>query len=853
MNRRVLAVMMMAFAGLSTPACNNSKATPAGPTAPSSPAPGPGDIGTSGGTVVDNGVTINVPSGALDEEVTITAEPGTKVARARYAEVGSPFLLNPAGRTFASPVTVELPYDAERLVAEGKVPSDIIVVHRNDTTGTITTHTPTQIDEVNKKIRVAITSFSTLQAAVPATADPAKSSIVLTTNGAVADGSQTVGIVVVAKNRADELFPGAPVVISATGAQNTLVQPALPTNEEGQASGTIASSLAESKTVSATVGGVAITATPQATFAQSTAPSLRITSPLPFERVPSGLALNLRWQGQLVNDAVVLSYSTDGGATYTQIADDLSASGTASWTPPENAIRVRLKIANAAGTVGDVQTADFSFARVWFVSASATGANDGTSWNDAFTQISSIGSRLRATDQVWLANGGSITGTGQQLITLQRDTSLLGGFQGGETAPSERPLPLVHSVLNAQDNARCFTLRAGGTYRIEGVKCLDGRDVDGEGGGGLFAVDASLELAHSVFESCRAPFNNGGAVFVDGAGHVTVENVQFLQNTSSYRGGALYATSRDQSDAKRLTIVDSSFTDNTASGDGGAVVLASKNRQTGGLLARLERCSFTDNSTTRSGGAVLALNIETTIVSCSFEGNTANYNGGAIWSLLSDLHLSQSTFTNNQAGGSLGQGEGSIVYGGGAVMVDEPRGGSRIERNRFVGNSSNVGGGGITVRGPTVEVDMPVFTNNVIASNTAYTGGGMMIGATGRAELLFNTITANTATQFGSGIGTMNDNTILLRSSIVYGNVNNDFGSLNSGSYTLFAETSNFTPATNDNLSADPGFVDAANKDFHLASGSICINAGTAADAPAVDFDGVTRDATPDIGAYERQ
>lgn len=53
--------------------------------------------------------------------------------------------------------------------------------------------------------------------------------------------------------------------------------------------------------------------------------------------------------------------------------------------------------------------------------------------------------------------------------------------------------------------------------------------------------------------------------------------------------------------------------------------------------------------------------------------------------------------------------------------------------------------------------------------------------------------------------------------------------------------------------SADPSFVSAGTKDFHLAAGSPAIDAGTAGFAPAVDLDGKSRSqgSAPDIGAYE--
>ena len=49
------------------------------------------------------------------------------------------------------------------------------------------------------------------------------------------------------------------------------------------------------------------------------------------------------------------------------------------------------------------------------------------------------------------------------------------------------------------------------------------------------------------------------------------------------------------------------------------------------------------------------------------------------------------------------------------------------------------------------------------------------------------------------------------------------------------------------NLSVDPMFVGT----YHIAAGSMCVDAGTTAGAPILDFDDATRDATPDIGADE--
>lgn len=56
---------------------------------------------------------------------------------------------------------------------------------------------------------------------------------------------------------------------------------------------------------------------------------------------------------------------------------------------------------------------------------------------------------------------------------------------------------------------------------------------------------------------------------------------------------------------------------------------------------------------------------------------------------------------------------------------------------------------------------------------------------------------------------------------------------------------------TNGNISGDPLFVDEPGGDYHPATGSPLINAGTTAGAPSDDVTGASRDSQPDIGAFE--
>jgi hypothetical protein len=89
----------------------------------------------------------------------------------------------------------------------------------------------------------------------------ASQSTVTAAPGSIAVGSGTATITVTAKDASGNPVSGATVVLSASGTGNTLTQPVGPTNGSGVATGTLSSSVAETKTISATANGTAITQT----------------------------------------------------------------------------------------------------------------------------------------------------------------------------------------------------------------------------------------------------------------------------------------------------------------------------------------------------------------------------------------------------------------------------------------------------------------------------------------------------------------------------------------------------------------------------------------------------------------
>ena len=102
-------------------------------------------------------------------------------------------------------------------------------------------------------------------------------STVTAPSSSISADSGTATITVTAKDASGNPISGATVAISATGTGNAMTQPAAPTGADGVATGTLGSTVAETKTVSVTINGTAITQTATVTVAPGTVSAGRST------------------------------------------------------------------------------------------------------------------------------------------------------------------------------------------------------------------------------------------------------------------------------------------------------------------------------------------------------------------------------------------------------------------------------------------------------------------------------------------------------------------------------------------------------------------------------------------------
>jgi hypothetical protein len=285
-----------------------------------------------------------------------------------------------------------------------------------------------------------------------------------------------------------------------------------------------------------------------------------------------------------------------------------------------------------------------------------------------------------------------------------------------------------------------------------------------------------------------------------------------------------------------------------------------------------------------------------TITGCSISHNAAEYGGGMYNYIYGQLTVRSSEVVRNSAFGEEGDGGGisndglltvasSTIEGNSAILgggISDYSGQSTVESSTIADNSAERGGGIYS------QSSMQIISSTISANEAQYYGGGVYKDH-GLTQILFSTITENTAPE-GAGSGVACGGEAMTRtefySTIVAGNAHSDVdrfygseaSSVVSTGFNLIGSGSAldaFTPTTHDIVGVDPLLGPLTDnggptKTHALLAGSPAIDAGD----PALDSDDynppLTNDqrgapfarirdgngdgmAVVDIGAYEFQ
>lgn len=524
-----------------------------------------------------------------------------------------------------------------------------------------------------------------------------------------------------------------------------------------------------------------------------------------------------------------------------------------------------------------------------YVKADASGLDDGTSWNNAFTDFKDAMSSLGLPEEekwVWVAKGvykpkKDVTGMTcetsekKHSFSLKNNVSVFGGFSGSETVISQRDWETNETIFSGDTDdsgtiSECDVYHVFLNSMLDNSAVIDGviiengnanytggevEDKDMRHGGGMNNWgEASPVIRNVTFRNNSAQVNGGG-MSNSYESHPVIENCIFEHN-ESFKGGAFGAAYQSNP-----AIINSVFRNNTTrEGYGGAIVAEGSNpyfynclfteneSEDGGTAAffeeskaQFENCRFMENTANRNGGAISMAGFSNPeINSCLFDSNTAKEGGGAIEVYDgSEPVIVNSKFFRNKA-------SGSIFSTGGAILVSDAR--PYFINSLFIANNASAGGAISSRKGTSV------FLNCTIAYNSATGdlgfGGGIYNETSSAPEIINSIIWNNTAENFDPEIS--ND---MSTPAISFSNIQ--------GSFSDGVWDEGFGTDEGDNMNADPMFNDPDNGDLTLFTESPCINTGSNspyepdnfAETILKDLLGNDRiiDGVVDMGAYESE
>lgn len=271
-------------------------------------------------------------------------------------------------------------------------------------------------------------------------------------------------------------------------------------------------------------------------------------------------------------------------------------------------------------SVSLIATASVASAGTLFVDANLlSGANDGSSWGNAFQGELGLQAALSvatSSDEVFVADGKYLpTNTGARNVSfnLINGVTIYGGFLGGEATPAERPPfgtapSILSGDLAGNDNAQVFGDNSFHIIRTTGTNAT--------------AVLDGFDVVSGNANSSGGNNDRGGGILCTGNVKPLIFNTRFINNRSSFGGAAGYCNG-----GAAPTFVDCSFIGGIGGSFGGAFDLA------GAGPVRYERCLFAGNTAARAGALEIFSTNGVIVSNCVFRDNTATGSGGGggIW------------------------------------------------------------------------------------------------------------------------------------------------------------------------------------------------------------------------------
>jgi len=477
-----------------------------------------------------------------------------------------------------------------------------------------------------------------------------------------------------------------------------------------------------------------------------------------------------------------------------------------------------------------------SVGRTIYVDNDATGANNGTSWENAYVYLqdaladaneSAKPVEIRVSQGIYKPDQGAGITVGDREATFQliNGVSLKGGFAGlGAADPNARDVEVYETILTGDlrsddvgvddpwDLANQINRWDNGYHVVSGSGTDETAVLDG------FVVTGGNDNRREIsYGPPRRWHSIGyGAGMHNSAGCPTVISCTFQANFANAGGGGVCNENNSNpiltnctlngnqgggmlNRESRPTLVNCTFNGNQGSG--------MTNR---GSSPSLTKCAFISNLASGGGGMHNFWESRPVLTNCTFSGNSA-FAGGGMLNRESSPTLANCIFTGNLS-----------VLGSG--MMNYADSNATVTNCTFCGNSAESGGGVYNMYNSTTKLtnctssgnsavfgggmdssweSSPILTNCTFSGNWADLGGGGMYNFQSSPTLTNCTFSVNFADEVG-GMFASWDRSSTLTNCILWGNT---FPQLAGDTVASYSDVQGGWTGEG-NINADPLFAD---------------------------------------------
>ena len=364
-----------------------------------------------------------------------------------------------------------------------------------------------------------------------------------------------------------------------------------------------------------------------------------------------------------------------------------------------------------------------SNAQIVFVKKEALGLNNGTSWNDAYTDLDFA---IEQTDsaEIWVASGiytpsSDINGSPSSIVKnhtfkLKKNIAIYGGFLGNETLKTQRDWINNLTVLSGDigvigdvtDNINHVVtaepVLLDSNSKLDGLIISDGyteSNSPNRNGAGIYMFyvrGGDVVIRNCIIQNNRS-FGEGGGIYIRGYSPILENNI--IRQNEAYNGAGIYIYYSDA--ILKNNIIRYNFANDfnvfIPSGSGGGIYISSYSSPI--LTKNIIESNFSDGN---GGGVTIDSNEPAVFESNLILLNTSKLNGGGIYLNYSDSFFFNNIFAKNNA-----------KERGGAMYVDYNPEGIKFINNTVTLNSSILGGGALYLYSSDANI-----VNSIIYGNT---------------------------------------------------------------------------------------------------------------------------------------